>query len=90
MTGHWFKPQRYGYGAVPRNSKGWALICAFAVAIMAVALTPVAVDALTGAPMTPLMIVVWLVAAAVIVLGFVRTAKAHTNGEWRWRWGEEP
>jgi len=85
----WFRPQRFGYGAVPLNSKGWGLVAGFGVALMAEALMPVAVDAATGAAMTPLAIAVWLMAGAAVVAGFVRIAQARTSGPWRWRWGEE-
>jgi hypothetical protein len=89
MQDYWFRPRRYGYGATPTNWKGWAFICVFALAVTAIALTPVVIGLVSSAPMTIPELLVWLLASVVVIFVFVGVSRRKTDGDWRWRWGNE-
>jgi hypothetical protein len=83
MTGHWFRPKRYGYGATPVTWQGWALTLAtpglIAAAVLGMAIRGVTDNAVD-----------WIVLAAVAIALTVITVVIiyrKTDGEWRWRNG---
>jgi len=85
MARYWFKPRRYGYGAAPASWEGWL------VSVVMVALVVVSIVAMNQM-VDRSNFVAWLVWAAIIaggVLGFARMARQRTDGEWRWRWGDD-
>ena len=76
MSSYWFKPKERGYGNIPTTWQGWVLTGAFAAFVIAMAML-VELKALSG---------FWCVVIVVAVTaGFLRLAKAKTDGEWRWR-----
>ena len=79
MTQYWFKPKSHGYGATPANWKGWVASLAFLL---------VASQQNPGSTFSGWAIGVWALMVAVLVVGFVRLARAKTDGEWKWRWGK--
>ena len=88
MTTYWFKPKRYGYGATPANWKGWVATAAF-VAVLAVgSLLGFGWQPNGGTPPSTWQIAAWLLAVAILTGGFVRLARAKTDGQWGWRWGK--
>ena len=85
MNQYWFKPKRYGYGATPVTWEGWAVSIAVGAVVAG---SVVAMNAWVGRS----DFVAWMVWAAVIAgvtYWFVRTARNRTDGEWRWRWGDD-
>ncbi len=75
--GYWFRPKRFGWGAVPVTWQGWLLtaaLLAFGIAIAKLA------EARTR---------LWLVLLIPLVLGYVALAWARTDGAWRFRWGDD-
>jgi hypothetical protein len=57
MRTYWFKPKRYGLGAVPANWKGW--VCSFVPVVLVLALPPLWAKA--------------AVAAAFVALAWIKT-----------------
>lgn len=81
-SGAWFRVKKYGYGAgLPINWQGWAFIGAL-------------VGVLSGIGLLAENKAGW--AQALSMAAFILTATygiiiaaRRTDGEWRWRWGEE-
>jgi hypothetical protein len=82
MTSYWFKPKRYGYGAMPVTWQGWAVTLGTVAAMVAVSLYL----RLTEQPYWALALLIAFDALALGVLMIVSRRK--TDGEWRWRWGD--
>ena len=85
MARYWFKPKSHGYGASPVTWEGWAWT-GLLTALLVISITAMKlwVDRSN--------FVAWIVWAAIIagvVLWFVRVARQRTDGEWRWRWGDD-
>ena len=83
MTRYWFKPRDYGYGATPVVWQGWAITIAGMVIVVATSfLWPVLADGSR-----------WGLAALVIDAGVIVAlwivSRRKTDGEWRWRWGND-
>ncbi len=81
MTQYWFKPKRYGYGAMPTTWQGWAVTIATVVAMVAVSLF-LRLEfrgywALAG----------MLTFDAIALTALFIVSRRKTAGEWRWRWG---
>jgi hypothetical protein len=85
----WFTPKTHGYGATPANWKGWAATFAFMASTIGLALLPQARPDLFATPDWPLRVMLWLAAIVTVIAGFIRLARAKTDGKWRWRWGED-
>jgi len=75
MAKYWFKPKKYGIGAMPSSKEGWFVIIAFSALIVwrAILLE-------TNLPK-------FYVELIVLVIILVWIAKVKTDGEWKWRWG---
>ena len=80
---YWFKPRRYGHGASPSTWQGWATIAAFPVVVTLVAL---ALFAWLPPVVSLILFAIFMVAAT---LGFIAFVRMKTDGEWRWRWGDD-
>jgi hypothetical protein len=86
MSQYWFKPRANGYGSTPASWKGWAAIAAYLAMILVLALPLFAWPAdLPDGPRA------WQVATALgmavlATFAFFHTARAKTDGQWRWRW----
>ena len=85
MARYWFRPKSYGFGATPITWEGWAISLAVAavVAGSAVMMT-VFVDRADLAAW-----LIWAAFVAGITFWLVRVSRRRTEGEWRWRWGED-
>jgi hypothetical protein len=81
MTGYWFKPKRYGYGATPVTWQGWAVTLGTVAVMVAVSLFL----RLTEPHYWALVAMFGFDALALVVLFIV--CRRKTEGEWRWRWG---
>jgi hypothetical protein len=88
MTGAWFKPKRYGYGATPSNWKGWAATIGFGLVVVATALVTFGWQPDRGTPPGIWQIAAWLAAVAGLTGGFALLARAKTDRQWGWRWGK--
>lgn len=88
MTEYWFKPKAYGYGASPSNWKGWAATTVFAMLVLGVTLLPVKLQLSSGTDLPAWQIVLWAAVVAALTMGFIRLARAKTDGQWGWRWGK--
>jgi hypothetical protein len=88
---YWFFPKTHGYGAYPKNWKGWAAIGVFILAelVLVLALIALVLPSRAGEPLNLALIVAWLAVMAALIVGFYRLTRARTDGEWRWRWGED-
>ena len=90
MAQYWFKPKRYGYGATPITWQGWLATTAFAVALVIASLTLVqSMEWARTGELASWIVLACFALQAVILMGFIRFAKAKTAAEWKWRWGEK-
>jgi hypothetical protein len=82
MTEHWFRPKRYGYGAVPITWQGWALtLCSVAVMVaVSVYLRHTARHELGLAAM-------FVFDALALAFLFI-VCRHKTEGGLHWRWGD--
>jgi hypothetical protein len=85
MNRYWFKPKRYGYGAVPTTWEGWA----FTALIVAVILGSGWLLLGTGAPRGTTAVFVWWVIVMVVLAASRAVTRSKTEGGWRWRWGRD-
>ncbi len=84
MTQYWFRPKNYGYGATPISWEGWvATIAAAAVVAGSVLMLEMLADRSDFVVWG-----VWALFIAVATWWFIQFCRRHTNGEWRWRWGD--
>ncbi len=84
MQRPWFKPRRYGIGVTPSTPEGWAATAACVILLILDAwLLPRLI------PEPRLGRALAMVILVTILGGFVWLAHAKTDGEWRWRWGED-
>jgi len=82
-TNYWFTPRRYGYGATPATWQGWTAIIAFVVVCGLVTLAQFAwMPGVWG-------VVFFVIFLPTAVFGFIALVRKKTDGEWRWRWGDE-
>lgn len=84
MTAYWFKPKRYGYGATPVTWQGW-LVTLVGPAVFVAAVLFAGRHHELSRPLVWLPLGVLL--AAMLTWSIIVTRR-HTDGEWRWRWGE--
>jgi hypothetical protein len=81
---YWFKPKRFGFGAVPSTWQGWALGVVYVVALVAVSIALVPLGGtLTAGAVVAWSLIVIAGTAAVIVIAYYKT-----DGPWRWRWSK--
>jgi hypothetical protein len=83
MTAYWFRPKRYGYGAMPVTWQGW-VVTGLAVMLAIGAAAPAAAF---GRTMPGLWMALVAFQAAVLALLWL-VARGKTEGGLRWRWGE--
>jgi O-antigen/teichoic acid export membrane protein len=83
MTTYWFRPKRYGYGATPISWEGWA--------VMAVGVVVIAASTLMLVRHTALDQWFWvaIVVDVVTIVALLAVSRRKTDGEWRWRWGDQ-
>jgi len=74
-AGYWFRPKRFGFGAVPVTWQGWATTLAFVALVGLIAILAARRDQM------------WLVLLVPLVFAFLWLVAAKTDGEWRFRWG---
>ncbi len=85
MSG-WFRPRRYGFGVTPKTWQG-RLLVAINVAVIVAAtwmLRP------ADRPLPTLDWAEWLVLVIGSTAAVAWIAYRHTDGAWRWRWGDRP
>lgn len=83
----WFKPKRYGYGATPTTWQGWAIVGAFLATVLMPAWTLIGFD--RARPPEEPALVIFLITVAILAAAVWIISKRTTDGEWRWRWGED-
>lgn len=83
----WFKPKRYGYGATPIAWQGWAIVVAFLAVVLALAWTLIGFD--RANPPDESTLVLFFTSVAILAAAVWIISKRTTDGEWRWRWGED-
>jgi hypothetical protein len=83
MNRYWFKPKRYGFGAVPVSWEGWAATAVLLLAILSEMqfIPPRFLDAEAGQ-------LISLLAQCATTAAFLLLCRLKTEGAWRWRWGE--
>ena len=86
---HWFIPKSHGYGATPANWKGWAATFGYVASVISITL-PLMIWPV-GSPTEPTLghVLLWAALVASLTAAFVKLSKLKTDGEWRWRWGNE-
>ena len=89
MADYWFRPRRYGIGATPITWQGWLFIVVFVPILLFVIEVPLYALKLFGITIAGPWIAGWPLVTLPVTLVFILIAKAKTNGEWRWRFGEE-
>lgn len=75
--GYWFRPKLFGWGAVPVTWQGWA-----ATLLLILLALPVAYLGETRH-------VAYMVLIVPLIIGYVWLCWTRTDGEWRWRWGQD-
>jgi hypothetical protein len=80
---HWFKPRRYGDGATPIAWQGWAAIVVFLIVV------PLVAFGLMWAMPNVLGILAIVIFIPLAAYGFMTFVRKKTDGEWRWRWGDD-
>ncbi|WP_373684421.1 hypothetical protein [Sphingomonas sp. R-74633] len=75
--GYWFRPKRFGFGAVPVTWQGWAATMAF------VALAGLLANLVTHRDR------IWLVLFVPLVAAYLWLVAVKTDGGWGFRWGED-
>jgi accessory gene regulator protein AgrB len=73
---YWFKPKKYGYGAMPSSIEGWLVTLIFILITAYVAIK---------FSNNTFYFIIYLIVGIVI---FMSIAKRKTDGEWRLRWGK--
>ena len=89
MADYWFRPRRYGIGATPITWQGWLLIIIFVAILLFIIGGPLYALKLFGITIAGPWRAIRLLLALPVTLVFILIAKAKTNGEWRWRFGNE-
>jgi hypothetical protein len=89
MSEYWFKPHDHGYGVTPTSWKGWAAVAVYAAIMLALALSLASLPADMPRGPGAWQLATWLIMVGVLTLGFLRLCRAKTDGEWRWRWGNQ-
>jgi hypothetical protein len=80
--GAWFRAKKYGYGAgLPIKWQGWALLAFYTLAV-------VGFGQLAAMPKWELRIF-GLVMILLVTGGFLRISYHRTEGNWKWRSGDE-
>jgi hypothetical protein len=82
MTTYWFKPKRYGYGAVPVTWQGWLVILVYTVIVLGCVLLALATR------VSPWGLGSAVIAYAASTAVLFRLAWLKTDGGFRWRWGD--
>jgi hypothetical protein len=75
--GYWFRPKRFGFGATPVTWQGWATTLAFGAAAGLVVNFAAHRERL------------WLVLLVPLVAVFLWLVAVKTDGDWRFRWGND-
>ena len=79
----WFKPRSFGYGATPITWQGWVItIAGMAIVVFSSLLIPVLA-------VGTLWVFSAIVIDVVVVVGLLIVSRSKTEGDWRWRWGNE-
>jgi hypothetical protein len=84
MANYWFKPKRYGYGATPVTWQGWAVTAAAVIVIAGTAHLIV-----THHAASPWAWIAFFAIEAVVIAALWIFTRRKTDGEWRWRWGND-
>ena len=71
---YWFKPKKYGIGAMPSSWEGWSVILIFSIVAIYTAIN-------FANDLFKLIIILFIL---IIILIFI--TKKKTDGEWKWRW----
>jgi hypothetical protein len=81
---YWFRPQKYGLGAIPNTWEGWSFVAAFVAVISGLGLWLA-----SEIPPPSDRVVMYALAVVVVALAFVCVCRRKTDGPWRRCWGEE-
>jgi hypothetical protein len=73
--GYWFRPKKFGFGAVPVTWQGWVATVLFGGFAGVLVNYGRHRDA------------IWFVLLVPLVLAFLYLLAIKTDGEWRFRWG---
>ena len=85
MNKFWFKPKSYGYGLTPITWEGWLCTLVLVVLIFGAAFVNDFFTPETGFN----EVVVFVMIATLLGMAFTFIFKGKTDGEMRWRWGED-
>jgi uncharacterized RDD family membrane protein YckC len=83
MPEPWFRPKVYGYGATPKNWKGWAATAVYTFVVFG--LCGVMLKMLDNPD--PVLIALWAAMVLLFTGAFVALARMRTEGKWKWHWG---
>jgi hypothetical protein len=80
----WFRPKRFGYGAVPVTWQGWLLTFVSAAVIAGCATASILADLLHWLHRDAAITI--CLALGVVTIGILTiVARAKTDGDWKWR-----
>jgi hypothetical protein len=82
---YWFRPKKYGYGAVPTTWEGWTSIAVYIALVAAAAFLVFRVARATDLAGW----LMWLVVVAALTVALIAVARAKTKGDWMRRDGSE-
>jgi hypothetical protein len=82
----WFKPRPTGYGARPSSWEGWAFTGAY---VFAVAVAAIVLLSSRGEARSVGAWAVFIIFTLCLTAIFALFCKAKTEGDWRWRSGQD-
>jgi len=77
----WFTPKSYGYGATPKNWRGWLATALYLLSVL------VLVGGMLGVARSDSERTALWIAILAVTAVFVALVRVKCDGEWRWRWG---
>jgi hypothetical protein len=79
----WFRPKSYGWGAYPITWQGWVMVVAYVAALLVLGMLTFKQE-----HTQPWIWAVFVAGVTVLTLGLIVISRRRTEGDWRWRWGE--
>jgi len=83
----WFVPKSHGWGAAPKDWRGWALILGFIAVDLLALWFLILRSVVAGAMPAAWQMIVFAILFGLLPVILIVVVRSLTDGEWRWRWG---